>query len=164
MTLGFSSYIRLFEKDFSEFCTARLNPLGLSGGLLYFLLYIGKHAGCTPSDLSSALRADSGHAARCIAKLEQLSYLERKRSEQDKRVTELFLTQEGKKAFSAVQGLFSEWENMVLEPLSAQERLTLHTLMQRIVPKLSFVCAKPHGLEAASSDASTRNLPPSCGL
>lgn len=143
MTLGFSASVRLLEKDFSEFCAARLNPLGLSGGLLYFLLYIGKHPGCTPGDLSAALRADSGHAARCIAKLEQLSYLERKRSEQDKRVAELFLTQAGKDAFAAARGLFAEWEGTVLEPLSPEERQLLCSLLQRIAPKLSFACTKP---------------------
>lgn len=137
LKLGFSAYIRLLEKDFSDYCTQRLQPLGLSGGLLYFLLYVGRHPGCTPSDLSAAIHADSGHAARCLAKLESLAYLERRRSEQDKRVTELFLTDAGKNAFRTAQGLFCEWENIVLKNLSTEEQQTLTSLLERIVPELS---------------------------
>lgn len=43
--------------DFVAFSSRKLEALGITQGLLYFVLYIGRHPGCTPSDLSAALHA-----------------------------------------------------------------------------------------------------------
>ena len=44
-------YISLLRKDFTEYCGQKLSEQGLSQGLLYFILYIGKHPGCSPGIL-----------------------------------------------------------------------------------------------------------------
>ena len=60
--------------DFVAFSSRKLEALGITQGLLYFVLYIGRHPGCTPSDLSAALHADSGHTTRSIHKLEETGF------------------------------------------------------------------------------------------
>ena len=60
--------------DFVAFSSRKLEALGITRGLLYFVLYIGRHPGCTPSDLSAALHADSGHTTRSIHKLQGPSH------------------------------------------------------------------------------------------
>lgn len=71
--------------DFVAFSSRKLEALGITQGLLYFVLYIGRHPGCTPSDLSAALHADSGHTTRSIHKLEETGFVIRKAHPTDRR-------------------------------------------------------------------------------
>ena len=75
--------------DFVAFSSRKLEALGITQGLLYFVLYIGRHPGCTPSDLSAALHADSGHTTRSIHKLEETGFVIRKAHPTDRRASVL---------------------------------------------------------------------------
>ena len=83
--------------DFVAFSSRKLEALGITQGLLYFVLYIGRHPGCTPSDLSAALHADSGHTTRSIHKLEETGFVIRKAHPTDRRASVLELTDKGMK-------------------------------------------------------------------
>ena len=96
-TLAF--YINLLRGDFTQFCAQRLKELGLSQGLLYFLLYVGRHPGCSAGELASVIGADSGHTTRSVEKLVQQGFMTRTRSQQDKRAVVLELTEQGRDAF-----------------------------------------------------------------
>lgn len=49
-----SSCILTLHKEFAAYTTQRLQELGLSFGLIYFVIYVGKHPDCTPSELTKA--------------------------------------------------------------------------------------------------------------
>ena len=63
-TLAF--YATAFHRDFAAYTTARLQKLGLSFGLLFPLIYVGKHPGCSQAQLTSALGLDWGYSQRSI--------------------------------------------------------------------------------------------------
>ena len=44
-----SSCILTLHRRFAAYTTQRLQELGLSFGMMYFIIYVGKHPGCTPS-------------------------------------------------------------------------------------------------------------------
>ena len=67
-------YITALRKDLNAYSDARLKQYGLTDGLFYYIIYIGKNPGCSLSDAAHFLRADNGHVTRCIGKLEQLGY------------------------------------------------------------------------------------------
>ena len=48
-TLSF--YIAMMYRNFSSFTSKKLQEAGLNFGLLFFIIYIGKHPGCSPSQL-----------------------------------------------------------------------------------------------------------------
>ena len=50
-----SSCILTLHKEFAAYTTQRLQELGLSFGLIYFVIYVGKHPDCTPSELTKDL-------------------------------------------------------------------------------------------------------------
>ena len=90
--------------DFVAFSSRKLEALGITQGLLYFVLYIGRHPGCTPSDLSAALHADSGHTTRSIHKLEETGFVIRKAHPTDRRASVLELTDKGRQTMEASRG------------------------------------------------------------
>ena len=44
-----SSCILTLYREFAAYTTQRLQELGLSFVLIYFVIYVGKHPDCTPS-------------------------------------------------------------------------------------------------------------------
>ena len=55
-TLAF--YANLFSRDFTAYTTRRLGEIGLSFASLFPLIYVGRHPGCTQSQLTGALGLD----------------------------------------------------------------------------------------------------------
>ena len=128
--------ITFLKKDFDRFCGERLAQLGLTRGLLFFLIYIGKYPACSPGALSDALRADSGHTARSVDKLVQSGFVRRARSDAVARAFTLQLTQSGEEAFQSVRSLFAEWDESILAHTPPQEReAALNFLIALVRPK-----------------------------
>ena len=50
-----SSRILTLHRAFASYTSQRLQELGLNFGQMYFILYVGKHPDCTPSELTKEL-------------------------------------------------------------------------------------------------------------
>ena len=47
-----SFYAMEFYKQFAAYTTQQLQEFGLSFGMMYFVIYVGKHPGCTPAEMT----------------------------------------------------------------------------------------------------------------
>ena len=65
----FAFYSTAFYREFSAYTARVLQGIGLNYGALFPLIYVGKHPGCTPSQLVHALGLDWGYGQRSIQKL-----------------------------------------------------------------------------------------------
>ena len=59
-----SFYVMEFYKQFAAYTTQQLQEFGLSFGMMYFVIYVGKHPGCTPAEMTKNLHLDWGHCQR----------------------------------------------------------------------------------------------------
>lgn len=128
-------YVSALRKDFVLYCNKELQEIGLSQGLLYFLIYIGKHKGCSPSSIAAGLNADTGHTTRSLDRLTELHFVVRRKNKQDRRAYELHLTKEGEEAFQKARILFKEWDEKILEELGEEKVKLLYELLDEIVTK-----------------------------
>lgn len=126
-------YATLLRKDFTNYCNQKLAEEGLSQGQLYFILYIGRHANCSPKELAQALHMDAGHTTRTLTKLAQDGFLVQKKSKADGRAHTLLLTEKGDAAFRMSHELFTQWDKQVLSPLPAEEQATLMALLSKLI-------------------------------
>lgn len=133
MISSISYYITLLRKDFKSYCSKKLERYGLSPGLLFFLLYIGKHPECSQKELSDALQMDSGHTTRSLNKLEREELIEQKTNEKDKRARSLVLTKKGTEAFNASHELFYQWDNDRTKHMKQDEKEQLLHLLKKMV-------------------------------
>lgn len=133
MKPSLSLSIMILYKDFTAFCDKKLKETGLTRGLLYFLLYIGKHPQCAPAALSKDLHYDFGHTQRCLAKLEEGGFLRREKNPRDKRASLLALSPKGEQVFVMSHTLFTDWDAEALAGLSPQERAQLTESLGRIL-------------------------------
>ena len=105
-----SSCILTLHRRFAAYTTQRLQELGLSFGMMYFIIYVGKHPGCTPSELTQRLHLDWGHSQRSLTKLAEDGFLTKEKSG---RSYHLELTEKGRN----LTGLTADEQRQLLELL-----------------------------------------------
>lgn len=126
MLRTFSYACTVLYRRFTHYTSNRLHQLGLSFGTLFFLIYVGKHPGCTQSELTTDLRMDWGHSQRTVLKLVESGFLNR---EKDGRAYRLTLSDKGRRAFEASHQVFFDWDEEALSNLTPEERIQLMTLL-----------------------------------
>ncbi len=139
-----SLYITSLKKDFDSFCNKRLQEMGLSHGLMFFVIYIGNHPECSPKDLSTAIKADTGHTTRSVEKLVTAGFVTRKTKETDKRAFQLSLTEKGLNAFTEIKNLFTQWDEIALADISKEEKELLLKALSKLkkssYPEQKIIC------------------------
>lgn len=129
-------YISALKKNLTAYSDERLKRYGLTDGLFYYLIFIGKHPGCSFSEMARYLHADNGHVTRCVVKLEQLKYVERSRDEVDHRHYHLTLTPVGNEIFAELYTLLYDWEQIVCGDLSEKQKDGLFELLRLCLPHM----------------------------
>ena len=127
----FAYYLSVLYKDFYAYAGARLHPLGVNNGLVFFVIYVGKHPGCTPSELTKTLHVDWGYSQRCITKLVENGFLTKEKAG---RRYQLDLTEKGREAFAISHQVFFDWDEKRLAVLTEEERQTLFALLRKLTP------------------------------
>ena len=122
----------ILSRSFSAYTGRVLDQLGLSQGLLYPVLYVGRHPGCTQAELTEALGLDWGYCQRSVMRLTEDGFLTR---EKHGRAYRLFLSEKGKQAFAASHQVFFDWDSSMLNGLDQTERAQLLALLRKIKPK-----------------------------
>ena len=129
-----SFYVMEFYKQFAAYTTQQLQEFGLSFGMMYFVIYVGKHPGCTPAEMTKKLHLDWGHCQRSVIKLVEDGFMTR---EKQGRSYHLGLTPAGERAFRTCHQVFFDWDAQNLSGLTDEEQHQLLSLLQ-----LQFCCCK----------------------
>jgi len=90
----------------------------------------------TASDLCRSMAHDNGAITRMLDQLESRGFVERERSQQDRRVVKLSITDAGRAKLTELTPPFIENLNRVLDPFSADEFAELNRLLGKL--KLCF--------------------------
>lgn len=130
-----SYYIMLLRKDFIDYCNQQLQKIGLSQGLLFFILYIGKYPGCTQKELTDALHLDTGHVTRSLTRLGQSGFIRQEKNPKDGRSKILCLEEKGQEAFSVSHELFTKWDEHITGNMSDDQRAQLMSLLGHLTTK-----------------------------
>lgn len=128
-----SYYITILYRCFAAFTGEQLQKVGLNFGLLFFVVYIGKHPGCTPSELTNSLELDWGHSQRSINRLVEDGFVIKEKSG---RCYHLTLTKQGIKAFDTTHQMFFDWDDTYCSGLTPQEKDQLLALMEKAAERI----------------------------
>ena|SRR5579859_721710 len=110
------------------------------------LMYLRDGLATTAAELCRELCHDSGALTRVIDQLSDRGYIERRRSTEDRRVVELFLTDTGRKTVESLVPLVVDNLNLVLNGFSSAEVETLTKLLTKLVAAIQAVpktCGPP---------------------
>lgn len=128
-TLAFQ--IVILYKEFLAYTTRELKDLGLNFGQMPFVVYVGKHPGCTQADLTKALRLDWGYSQRGIAKLVDSGFMTKEHREECG-CYYLNLTEEGNQAFDVCHKVFKEWDQIKMENFSGDKKREMIEFLKQI--------------------------------
>lgn len=131
MTQTIAYYIAMLGRKFNRYCGLKLQEIGLTRGLLYFILYIGNHPDCSPGELGQALHMDGGHVARSLVKLDEGGFIRREQNPRDKRAHILTLTAKGAAAFQISHDLFHQWDQEILREMKPADKQLLFSLLEQ---------------------------------
>ena len=122
-------------------------PLGLTSSQIGVILLLWYERARTPNEMSRVLSYDTGSMTRLLDRLEKKGFLVRQRSQADRRVVELVLTDAGRDAARQLPERVSNVLKAQLSGFSADEVTTLVRLLQRFIAndaQTDAVCGGEH--------------------
>ncbi|ACQ96528.1 MarR family winged helix-turn-helix transcriptional regulator [Burkholderia pseudomallei] len=143
-SLGY--YLTKARQALVERLDRALGPLELTAQQISVILLLARGYARTPFELSRKLSYDSGSMTRMLDRLEKKGFVVRARSESDRRVIELALTERGAHAARALPALIATELNTQLEGFSADELALLTDLLRR------FIANAPGAADAACAE------------
>lgn len=133
----------------------RLDSTGLTHAQWAPLFLIHRGEANTLAALARELQVDAGALTRTLDRLEAKGLCRRERSAEDRRVVNLTLTPEGKKAAEPVPGILCDVSNAILQGFSQDEWETMMGFLHRMVANAEALKDRPfaQGDGAAPTDA-----------
>lgn len=113
----------------------KLEAEGLNGYQHTYILNICREPGISQEGLASRIYVNRSSVTRQLALLEQNGFVERRPSESDKRVMEVFPTQKAFDVYPRVREVLTEWNASLLEQFTPEERKLLSSMMERVMAK-----------------------------
>ena len=137
MQKTFSYYTTLLYKNFFAHTSEELQKIHLNYGSLPFIIYVGKHPGCTPAELTKSIGADWGHSQRSINRLVQEDFLTKEKVIETDRNYHLNLTEQGELAFRISHDVFYSWDEEILSALTEEETSQLFGILEKLIGSLT---------------------------
>lgn len=124
--------LRRIQNHLSRNFAARNADWNLRSGLFSSLAIISANPGISQNLLSREVGLDKSATVQIVDDLEARGWAQRRRSPHDRRFYELMVTEAGQAALDALFAHLEETERDVVAHLSVEERVLLHSLLDRI--------------------------------
>ena len=125
-------YLNHVSRCAAQYRTEELAPLGLKACHASYLATICRNPGITQDKLARMIFINKSNVARQLAVLEEDGFVERKPSPEDKRAILVFPTQKAKDALPEIGRIFRDWENLVAQDLTEEERALAVKMMKKM--------------------------------
>lgn len=108
-------------------------PYDLTSAQFKILLHITFRNITNPMGLSQTLRIDNGAITRLLDRLELKGFLIRVKSQQDRRQTNIVLTEHGKKVSKKIPEIAANALNQLTDPLTENEVTQLEVILKKML-------------------------------
>jgi DNA-binding MarR family transcriptional regulator len=112
--------------------------LKFSKSEIFTMLFLDKKREVTMTELVEYINSPMSTATGIVDRLVRNGYVRRDRSETDRRIVVLTLTEEGSQLIGNLKSLISEYVNMVLEELTEEEKQFMFGIVLKILNKLQM--------------------------
>ena len=117
----------------------RLKDTDLGPNHHRYLFSVYRHPGISQEELARRVYINKSNVTRHLAYLESVGYVERRQSEDDKRVTLVYPTKKTEEILPMLREISKDWEKTVMDDFSEEEIALLKSMLQRISEKAADV-------------------------
>lgn len=133
--IGFMKYVSTTSRCAIQYRGERLSGSGLNGYQCGYILNICQNPGVTQDQLAQQIHVNRSNVTRQLALLEENGFVERRQSESDKRVIEVYPTKKATAALPVVLDVLHEWSDYLTEDFTDEEMDCLKSLLERVTRK-----------------------------
>lgn len=123
-------------KQFSEAFGRKLEGSGITRIQWICMYYLSEHNGISQRELSNLMCVKDSSVGRLIDRLERDGIVVRNRSQKDRRVIKISLTETGKKLFEKLYPLGEEFNNKLMENISEEELETFEKVLKTMLDNI----------------------------
>lgn len=123
------------HRCFNKYHAEKLKDYGVGGHQMMYIVRICHHPGIKQDLLSKHISVNKSNVTRQLASLEQNGFIERKPSLEDKRSILVYPTQKALDVCPIIEKMHSEWNDLILEDFSEEEKELLMKMMQQVQHK-----------------------------
>ena len=117
------------------FLAERLKEMGLGTCHHTYLLHVAKKPGISQEELAREVCVNKSSVARGLANLESQGYVERRSSEQDKRVLQVYPTQKTMEILPQIRAALTEWNGYLTADFTEEEMAQFEQVLNRVVER-----------------------------
>lgn len=125
-------HISRIHRGANRWREAMLNEDELNGIQQVYLFHICRQPGISQEQLRAKILVNKSNVARQLSSLEKMGYIHRQVSQTDKRLYEVFPTENAMVIYPKIVSLMKQWNEMLLEDLSPQEREMFIEILTKI--------------------------------
>lgn len=108
---------------------------GLNGFQHTYIFHICKRPGISQEELARHICVNKSNVTRQLGALEQSGFVRREPDTEDRRMLRVFPTEKAEAAYPRVRALMEEWNGLLLEDFTPEERAVLTSLLDRATRK-----------------------------
>ena len=131
--LSIFDFMSAFYRIGNSYLSKRQESYGLGYGQHQFLLALYRENGLSQDELSKRISVDKITTQRGVAKLKELGYVSISIDAKDERIHHVMLTPEAMNIKDEILSIANDWELLLLDKLSEQDKADLLQLYKRIV-------------------------------
>ena len=140
-----SALFRLFHvvnRCAGSYRAERLEGTDLGPNHHRYLFSVCRHPGISQEELARRAYINKSNVTRHLTYLESCGYVERRQSEEDKRVTLVYPTEKAEAMLPQLREISRDWEAAVMEDFSEEEIAVFKSMLERISEKASAMCSR----------------------
>lgn len=138
----FRQYLNIVQRHRRHHDSSEMNAHQGQGRIIFLLL---ENEGISQRALAELMQIRPGSLSELLTKLEQSDYIERRPNERDRRVVNIFLKEEGKKAVDAVKSNRQKMTESLFSALTSEEQSQLSGLLGKLISSSDCQCAGDGG-------------------
>lgn len=128
-------YISRIHRCFRQWQSDKMEDAGLNGIAQNYLFHICRKPGISQEKLCEHIMVNKSNVARKLSSLENEGWILRETSENDKRSYQIHPTDKAKEVYPQITSHMKEWNELILEDLSEDEKDILLKLLPKIAKK-----------------------------
>ncbi|MGI5897394.1 MAG: MarR family winged helix-turn-helix transcriptional regulator [Oscillospiraceae bacterium] len=138
-------YISRIHRCAGTYRGSKLGDEGINNCQHIYIFHVCKTPGISQDQLAKQICVNKSNVTRQLGSLERGGFVTREPDSADRRVLRVYPTEKAARIYPRVRTLMGEWNQLLLEDFSEEERAALISMLERVTAKAIAVAGRENG-------------------